>query len=478
MAKRTMAKTDRAIRKTVQSLPKKQSKVTMVVLVRVAIVMAYACGLTPPTTPSPTLAAVLIASAVFAIVKAALFDFPMSPHLAALIATFVLAAFAPPLTLVGHILSYTSYLSPVPLAPHLLGVGDDDQRAPLLGSSTRGTINGYASHRLSSSSASSYTSGDEEASGSGSFVSGTSFASCDTEFVSADGTAASFAASSFAGAASPASYFGTPRSDRTWAGEDGLLYATPPEHSYAAAAASARLASPPLPPSSSQGVAEAAGDGVTFGGIDDAPEAHRELLLQTCTALHASLSADAPGWEPFSLGSSVSNGVTLEVKDMPHGVQAARALFSLYAPVDAVIAALSDWTRRAEWDPGFESATRLAELGGGAAAWRLAFHGRELTQQRDACVLSALSAVGPRGSAMLVALVSVERSDCPPRPDYARMTVYPSGFLVEPLPSGATRVAALFASDIEGWVPRAIKRQLTASVALAVVAVCNSLATS
>ena len=29
MAKRTMAKTDRAIRKTVQSLPKKQSKVTV-----------------------------------------------------------------------------------------------------------------------------------------------------------------------------------------------------------------------------------------------------------------------------------------------------------------------------------------------------------------------------------------------------------------------------------------------------------------
>ena len=394
----------------------------------------------PPTSPSHTLTTLLSLTTSYAFFKTIFFHTPHHPSL--LLLALADALFLPPLAVTIHVLSYTSSLSSSDLVP-----ARDPERAPLLPPSSSPSSYPAPSPPRSFSSAPDYD--DDDASSVASFV------SCDTGFDgrSASGSLASSFASSFAyGSPSPAN-------DSSWAHS---AFGTPPEHALIGSPSS-------LVSWEALGNTESGGDKSSsspdFESLSSVDRETASRFGRVFPAVYkAATGPGAGGWALEEV-----DGIKVQVSTQNDGMVVARAETIVNAPPARVASALAAWDERSGWDKTFKCAEDLADMGDGYAAAWIAFHAQELTQQRDAAVLSGTSPMSG-GKGYIVAYLSTERADCPPLPDYARILIGPSGFVVQPSPSSpnASTVSAIFAIGISGWVPAPVKSRLAASTVASV----------
>lgn len=234
-------------------------------------------------------------------------------------------------------------------------------------------------------------------------------------------------------------------------GFDGSAFLTPPDRLGAEVYAGNR---------SRRGTARA-GESSARDVFDPSviPAPHRIGYVDAFNELLGSVKPDnaALGWK----FQEERDGVALYTRPMEASLAGALGIGVIACPVQRIADLIGDMSRRSEWDDMFKEFRLLENFVGDAfqAVW-IGVHGLMLVSGRDFCMHRGVRPL-PNGGKAIV-LFSVERDDCPPVPSYVRATVFPSGFVLEPLDAQRTQVSYVSCCNVNGWIPPRVSRMAAA----------------
>ncbi|KDE09214.1 hypothetical protein MVLG_00536 [Microbotryum lychnidis-dioicae p1A1 Lamole] len=150
-----------------------------------------------------------------------------------------------------------------------------------------------------------------------------------------------------------------------------------------------------------------------------------------------------------------------------------KSLFAIQAkfpdvPLRKLYETLIDVQKRKEWDGMCADVGEIetVELGGrrGSCSW-IAMKGMAMIKAKDLCVVSVVNRLPAEADGKVritCSTTSFDHPKCPPKPEYNRMKLGVSGFLIENFGEGGSQITQL--TDLSGlgsWIPSAVLRTVT-----------------
>ncbi|KAK4705531.1 hypothetical protein P7C70_g672, partial [Phenoliferia sp. Uapishka_3] len=181
-------------------------------------------------------------------------------------------------------------------------------------------------------------------------------------------------------------------------------------------------------------------------------------------------SSSTPQPNPASLSTWTLIYETQNLEVLAHS--STKALYSIQAVFPevspkALFATLVDMEKRKEWDSMSSGVEVLEEfeVGGrkGMTVW-LGMKGMALIKPKDMCLISLVGRLPPNKSDTLrlySATASFDHPDAPPKPEYTRMNIKISGFIVEEWGEGSKLSQITDLSGLGSWVPNSVLKIVT-----------------
>ncbi|SCV72103.1 BQ2448_4797 [Microbotryum intermedium] len=150
-----------------------------------------------------------------------------------------------------------------------------------------------------------------------------------------------------------------------------------------------------------------------------------------------------------------------------------KTLFAIQAkfpdvPLRKLYETLIDVQKRKEWDSMCADVgeIEMVEIGGrrGSCSW-VAMKGMAMIKAKDLCVVSVVNRLPEEADGKVritCSTTSFDHPKCPPKPEYNRMKLGVSGFLIEDFGEGGSQITQL--TDLSGlgsWIPSAVLRTVT-----------------